>query len=250
MRRQGAEMLEYGEYLLSRVRNMLERLQRGIIVSAQATHGEPLNQPEYLCALAESALNGGACGLRMAQVENIRYFKQRHPEIPVIGITKPEVIPANAYELVYITPAFSDVASLAPYCEIVALDATLRPRPNGEMLDEIVRRAREDFPDLWLMADIATLPEGLNAARLGFDLISTTLSGYTAETRHTVQAGPDFELLSALVKQCNTPVVLEGRVWEPSEVRRAFDLGAYAVVIGSAVTRPQEITRRFVRASE
>jgi N-acylglucosamine-6-phosphate 2-epimerase len=98
------------------------------------------------------------------------------------------------------------------------------------------------------MADVATLEEGLNAARLGFDLISTTLSGYTEETRHSVSGGPDFALLEALVSRVATPIILEGRVWEPSEVARAFELGAYAVVIGSAVTRPHEITRRFVQA--
>lgn len=229
---------------------MLERLKRGIIVSAQAAHGEPLDKPEYLCALAESALNGGACAVRMAQEDNIQYFKQRHPTIPMIGITKPEVIPANAHELVYITPTFSDVASLATCCDIVALDATMRPRPNGEMLDDIVSKVREQYPNLLLMADIATLEEGLNAEKLGFDLISTTLSGYTLESRHTLHTGPDFDLLKALVQQCRTPIIMEGRLWEPAEVSRAFDLGAYAVVIGSAVTRPHEITRRFVRAAE
>lgn len=229
---------------------MLERLKRGIIISAQAAHGEPLNKPEYLCALAESALNGGACAVRMAQGENIQYFKRRHPDVPVIGITKPEVIPPNAHELVYITPTFADVASLADCCDIVALDATMRPRPNGEALEEIVGNARTQYPNLLLMADIATLDEGLNADRLGIDLISTTLSGYTGESRHTLHTGPDFALLEALVQQCEAPIILEGRVWEPAEVTRAFDLGAYAVVIGSAVTRPHEITRRFVQAAK
>lgn len=231
---------------------ILEKLRGGVVVSVQAAHGEPLDKPEYLCALAESALNGGACGVRMAQVDNISYFRQAHPEVPVIGITKPEIIPANAYELVYITPTLSDVQALAGCCDIVALDATMRPRPGGQSLSEIVAQARQSNPDIVLMADVATLEEGLNAAHLNFDLLSTTLSGYTSETHDALgkgSGGPDFELLAALVRETQVPVILEGRVWEPAEVTRAFELGAFAVVIGSAVTRPHEITRRFVKAA-
>lgn len=228
--------------------DILKKLERGIIVSAQAAHGEPLDKPEHLCALAESALNGGACAVRMAQGDNIRYFKQRHPDVPVIGITKPDIIPSNAHELVYITPTLHDVETLAICCDIVALDATLRPRPNGEKLDWIVEQARKAYPELVLMADVANLAEGIHAEKLGFDLISTTLSGYTVESRHTLHQGPDFDLLAQLVKHTKTPVIMEGRVWHPEEVAKAFELGAYAVVIGSAVTRPHEITRRFVQA--
>lgn len=230
------------------MRKIISQLKNGIIVSAQAAKGEPLDKPEYLCALAESALNGGACAIRMAQPYNIRYFKDRHPDVPVIGITKPDVIPTNAHELVYITPGFQDVKALAAHCDIVALDATFRPRPGGETLESIVQASREAWPELALMADAATLEEGLNASRLGFDLISTTLSGYTVESRGALSGGPDFALLEALVQHTPIPIILEGRVWEPEEVSRAFDLGAYAVVIGSAVTRPHEITRRFVHA--
>ena len=235
--------------------NVLETLRGGVVVSVQAAHGEPLDKPEYLCVLAESALNGGACAVRMAQVDNIRYFKQAHPDVVVMGITKPEIIPENAVELVYITPTLADVQALADCCDVVALDATLRHRPGGQSLAEIVTLARQSHPNLVLMADVATLAEGLNAANLGFDLLSTTLSGYTLESReahsHNGKGldGPDFDLLAALVRDTQVPVILEGRVWEPAEVTRAFELGAFAVVIGSAVTRPHEITRRFVRAA-
>lgn len=237
-----------GKGCIAAMAYILQKIQQGVVVSVQAAHGEPLDRPEILCALAESALLGGACGVRMAQASNIRPFRQRHPDVPVMGITKPEVIPPNAHELVYITPTFSDVASLAACCDVVALDATLRPRPGGETLAEIVEKSRRAYPHLLLMADVATLEEGLHADRLGFDLISTTLSGYTAETRQAGLTGPDFDLLEALARQCQARVILEGRVWEPAEVSRAFALGAHAVVIGSAVTRPHEITRRFVHA--
>lgn len=227
---------------------VLQKIRHGIVVSAQASQGEPLNQPDYLCAMAESALNGGACGLRMAQLENLRYFRTRHPEVPLIGITKPEKIPANAHELIYITPTFEAVASIAKDCDIVALDATLRPRVPTESLADIVEKARRQFPNLLLMADIATLEDAQNAENLGFDLIGTTLSGYTSETLERQKQGPDFELLANLIRHCKTPVIMEGRLWEPAEVGNAFALGAFSVVIGSAVTRPHEITRRFVRA--
>lgn len=227
---------------------VLLSLRRGLIVSSQATHGEPLNRPELLCALAESALQGGACGIRMAQPDNLCYFRERYPDIPLIGITKPDVIPANAAELVYITPTLSDVASIAPHCDIVAMDATLRPRTQGETLAFIVAETRRRFPGKLLMADVATLAEGMHAERLGFDLIGTTLSGYTSETLDEKTPGPNFALLEALTQTLKTPVILEGRVWEPDDIRQAFAKGAYAAVVGSAVTRPHEITRRFVQA--
>jgi N-acylglucosamine-6-phosphate 2-epimerase len=229
--------------------NCLELLRGGVVVSVQASQGEPLDRPEILCALAESALNGGACAVRMAQPGNMQFFRRRHPQVPLIGITKPERIPENAHNLVYITPGFADVQSIAGCCDIVALDATLRPRPSGETLAEIVAQTRAAYPNLLLMADVSTPKEGLNAQTLGFDLIGTTLSGYTAETLSRKDQGPDFELLEGLVAVVDIPVIMEGRLWEPSEVAKAIALGAFAVVIGSAVTRPHEITRRFVQAA-
>ena len=227
---------------------VLERIRNGIIVSVQASHGEPLSRPEFLLAMAESALAGGACGVRMADRENIGLFRKHHHSVPLIGITKPAKIPANAHELVYITPTFADVEEIAVDCDIVALDATRRPRPDGQPLEALVEKIRAEYPALLLMADIATLEEALNAEQLGFDLISTTLSGYTTESLDRKAAGPDFELLAAIAEQTHVPVIMEGRLWEPAEVSRAFAAGAFAAVIGSAVTRPHEITRRFVAA--
>jgi N-acylglucosamine-6-phosphate 2-epimerase len=230
-------------------KSILQKLSKTIIVSVQADSDEPLNSPEILGALALSVLSGGAQCLRMANPENIAYIKKLRPDVPVIGITKPHQIPVNYHELVYITPMFNAVKSLAGVgTDIVAMDATLRARPQGETLANIVAQCRKELPDLLLMADIATVQEGLHAAELGFDLISTTLSGYTQDTLEKAKNGPDFDLLSALVKQISVPIVMEGRVWEPEEVTKAFHLGAYAVVIGSAITRPHHITRRFLQA--
>lgn len=237
------------ERVVRKMASSLEALRGGVVVSVQAAQGEPLDRPEILCALAESALRGGACAVRMAQPDNMRYFKRQHPQVPVIGITKPHQIPENAHEMVYITPGLVDVQSIAGCCDIVALDATRRPRPSGETLAEIVAQARAAYPDLLLMADVATLEEGLNAQALGFDVIGTTLSGYTTGTLARKDQGPDFELLQRLLAAVEIPVIMEGRLWEPAEVAKAFSLGAFAVVIGSAVTRPHEITRRFVEAA-
>jgi N-acylglucosamine-6-phosphate 2-epimerase len=228
---------------------MLDALRHGVIVSVQADAGEPFYPPEAIGLMAQSVLNGGACALRVANPENVRYLKEHFPDVPLIAITKPKAIPENYRQLVYITPGWEDITALHQAgADIVALDATMRPRPDGVTLDEIVSQCRSAFPTLRLMADVATLEDGLNAARLGFDLISTTLSGYTEETWRTAGKGPDFDLLARLVQQTASPIILEGRIWEPADVTRAFDLGAFAVVIGSAITRPHLITQRFCEA--
>lgn len=229
---------------------VLARLARGVIVSVQAAEGEPLYNDTCILAMAQSAVMGGARGLRVAGASHVGLMKSAMPEIPVIAITKPKVIPPNAHELVYITPTVSDVMSLIESgADIIAMDATLRTRPGGETLADLVQAAREASPSTLLMADIATAVEAQNADALGFDLISTTLSGYTIETLEKSKTdAPDYALLETLCQSLKTPVILEGRVWEPSQLKHGFDLGAYAAVVGSAITRPQLITRRFVEA--
>lgn len=230
--------------------DILRKLRYGIVASVQASAGEPLNSPEILAAIADSTIRGGAVGVRLANVDNIQAFKRRCPDIPVIGITKPPAIPENSDEIVYITPTCNDAALLAEAgADIVAMDATTRQRPGGESLSETVHQLKRDYPDLLLMADISKDSEGTAADRVGFDLISTTLSGYTTNTKNKLLKGPDFELLAQLAQSVSTPVILEGRLWDPKEVRKAFAWGAYAVVIGSAISRPHEITRRFVQAT-
>lgn len=230
--------------------NVLITLHHQVIASVQASQGEPLNKPECILAMAMSCIMGGAAGVRLANPENIEIVKQYMPEVPVIGITKPPHPLLDPEHHVYITPSLWTAETVAQAgADIVAMDATLRPRPTGESLKEIVACLRDRFPQVLLMADTATEADADAAADLGFDLISTTLSGYTAETRHKAETdAPDFDLLAALTKKLQIPVILEGRVWHPEEVSRAFDLGAYAVVIGSAITRPQLITKRFVNA--
>jgi N-acylglucosamine-6-phosphate 2-epimerase len=222
-----------------------------VIVSVQAESIEPFGNFVCLLAMAQSVVNGGAHGLRLANPENIRHIKQHLPDMPVIGITKPTVLPDDPAGHVYITPTLKDaMAVIDAGADIVAMDATDRPRPHNQTLAQVVAAIRQQAPDVPLMADVAMLKEGQHAADLGFDLMGTTLSGYTTETLERAKTGePDFELLCALVQCVSVPVILEGRIWEPTHVRRAFDHGAHAVVIGSAITRPQLITQRFVGAA-
>jgi N-acylglucosamine-6-phosphate 2-epimerase len=227
----------------------LDKLHKGIVVSVQADEGEPLYPAEMICRLCRSVVLGGAVGLRLASPENVRLVKQTLSGIPIIAITKPKTTPSNAKSIVYITPTWEDIVSLHQAgADIIAMDATSRPRPNGDTVKSLVERSRAAYPELLLMADISTLEEGKYAESLGFDLISTTLSGYTEETVNQNTDEPDFELLKVLTQTLKKPVILEGRVWEPVHVKQAMDLGAFSVVIGSAITRPHLITQRFCQA--
>jgi N-acylglucosamine-6-phosphate 2-epimerase len=222
-------------------------LKNSIIVSVQADEGEPLNTPEILCALAQSALLGGAHGLRLANIENIAYIRAMLTAVPIIGITKPALPPKTPVEWAYITPTYTDMVSIAEAgADIIALDATHCTR--SESVASMVQRFRKSHPEHCLMADISTLEEAHEAKKLGFDYIGTTLAGYTKQTAHLKTDQPDFELLDKIVQQTQSRVICEGRIWEPAHCKQAFTLGAYAVVIGSAITRPHQITARFVRA--
>lgn len=223
--------------------DIINRLKNMVVVSCQAMPSEPLYLEKCMAAMMKSVVKGGAGGLRVAGARDVENAKRLF-DIPVVGLTKPDVIPANWQEIVYITPTVKDVLELINAgADIVAFDGTSRPRPNGDTLEDLIKYIR--INKRISMADISTVEEGVNAANAGADMLSTTLSGYTQFSQNRPE-GPDFELLEQLVKETNKPVVLEGRIWEPEEVDKAFELGAHCVVIGSAITRPQLITKRFV----
>lgn len=220
---------------------ILDKLKNKVIVSVQAMPDEPLYKEECIIAMMQSVVNGGAQGLRVAGSRDVKNAKKLF-DVPVIGLTKPDKLPENWQEVVYITPTLNEVNELIDAgADIIAFDGTSRPRecPLEDMIARIKSAGKLS------MADIATFEEGLNCEKLGVDIVSTTLSGYTAETK-TNSDEPDFELLEKLVKNTKLPVILEGRIWEPHQVKKAFELGAHAVVIGSAITRPQLITKRFI----
>ena len=148
----------------------------------------------------------------------------------------------------YITPTFEDARQIAEAgADIIALDGTSRKRPE-EHLEKIIYRIKKEL-NKPVIADVSTIEEGLICALLGADIVSTTLSGYTSYTLSKNTGEPDFELLEKLIKNLNCPVILEGRIWTSEHVKKAFKLGAYAVVIGSAITRPEVITKRFVEST-
>lgn len=219
----------------------IEKLKNQVIISVQAMPNEPLYKEEVLIAMMQSVINGGAKGLRLAGARDVKNAKKLF-DVPVIGLTKPDKLPDNWKEVVYITPTLKEVDELIEAgADIIATDATNRPRPK-ESLEEIISYIKSK--NKLAMADISTFEEGVKARNMGFDVISTTLSGYTQNSRQDL-IGPDFDLLEKLTNELDCPVILEGRIWEPKEVDKAFELGAYSVVIGSSVTRPQLITKRF-----
>ncbi len=224
--------------------NVLEKIKGTVVVSVQSMPSEPLYHEKCMAAMMKSVLNGGAGGLRVAGIRDIANAK-KISNVPVIGITKPDKIPANYKEIVYITPTVNDVRDVINAgADIVAFDGTQRKRPNDDKLKDLIKYIH--IKNKVAMADISTVDEGLLAQDAGADVLSTTLAGYTTESLSSPQNEPDFKLLEELVKQAKLPVILEGRIWTPEQVDRAFELGAHSVVIGSAITRPQLITKRFV----
>jgi N-acylglucosamine-6-phosphate 2-epimerase len=230
----------------------INRLAGGLIASCQASSGEPLCAPTHILALSLSAIAGGAIGLRLEGADNILAVKESPllpVNFPVVGLIKSPLIPADErLSRAYITSTFAEAESIATAgADIVALDATGRERPDGLSLPEMIRRIHDELSKpVW--ADVATFREGVEAAEAGADIVSTTLFGYTKETSSPVEQGPALELLAKLAESLTIPIILEGRVWHPHEVTEAFERGAFAVVVGSAITRPTLITERFVRA--
>ena len=222
----------------------LEKLKNEIIVSIQAMPNEPLYDENCILAFAKSVVNlGGANAVRLAGSRDIKNVKKEFPNVTVIGITKPAKIPENYKELVYITPTIEDCKKVIEAgADVVALDGTLRPRPNNEKLEDLVSYIKSK--NKLAMADIATFKEAKNAFELGFDIVSTTLSGYTKETENLPDC-PDFALVQKIKENLNIFTILEGKIWEKADIKKAFETGADAVVVGSAITRPQLIYKRF-----
>ncbi|EOI3528568.1 N-acetylmannosamine-6-phosphate 2-epimerase [Cronobacter dublinensis] len=223
---------------------MLEQIKGKLVVSCQALENEPLHSPFIMGRMALAAAQGGAAGIRANSVADIAAIKQQ-VSLPVIGIIKRDY-PGSE---VFITATMREVTELmraAP--EMIALDATARARPDGETLEQLVWRIRRDFPEVLLMADISDVDEAVAADALGFDCVGTTLYGYTAPTRGHRLPENDFALLKDVLAAVALPVIAEGNVDTPERAARCLSLGAHAVVVGGAITRPQQITRRFTDA--
>ncbi|AJO21565.1 N-acetylmannosamine-6-phosphate 2-epimerase [Weizmannia coagulans] len=219
---------------------MFDMVKGKLIVSCQALEDEPLHSPFIMSKMALAAKEGGAAGIRANSAEDIRAIKAE-TGLPVIGIVKRDYEGSE----VYITPTKKEIDELlAVKPDMIALDATGRKRPGGETLSGLIGYIHE--AGLPVMADISTEEEGLQAARLGADCVSTTLSGYTSYSPK--QGEPDFALLKKLVDALTIPVFAEGHIDTPAEAKKALEFGAFAVVVGSAITRPQLITKKFAEA--
>ncbi|GAA0071013.1 N-acetylmannosamine-6-phosphate 2-epimerase [Clostridium sardiniense] len=216
---------------------MLDGLKGNLIVSCQALADEPLHSSFIMGRMAIAAKEGGAVAIRAQGVSDINEIK-KVAKLPIIGIIKRVY---NDSEI-YITPTIKEVDELLETeCEMIALDATKRKRPNNENIQDLVDAIHEKGK--LAMADVSTLEEGIEAEKIGFDCISTTLSGYTAYSKQSNKV--DFELLEELIKTVKIPVICEGKINTPEELKKAFELGAYSAVVGGAITRPQQITKRF-----
>ncbi|MFQ1743824.1 N-acetylmannosamine-6-phosphate 2-epimerase [Aeromonas veronii] len=223
---------------------MLNQIKGKLIVSCQALEDEPLHSDFIMGKMALAAARGGASAIRANSVVDIKAIKQE-VSLPVIGILKRDYPGSD----VYITATMQEVDELmAAAPEMIALDATFHQRPDGLTLAQMVEAIRAHYPELLLMADIATVEEARHAEELGFDCIGTTLHGYTAETRGHKLYDNNFAFLRSVLEAVNKPVIAEGNVNTPQMAARSLQLGAHAVVVGGAITRPQQITERFIDA--
>lgn len=210
------------------MKTVLDSLKGKLIVSCQALENEPLHSPFIMSRMALAAAQGGAVGIRANSVVDIRAIKES-VALPIIGIIKRDYPGSD----VFITATMKEVDELMTVePEIIALDATARPRPGGQTLDALVMQIRARYPSVLLMADIASVDEAVAAERLGFDCVGTTLYGYTAETRGHVLADNDCGFLREVLAAVSLPVVAEGNVDTPERAAHCLALGAHTVVVG------------------
>lgn len=218
-------------------------LSKGLIVSCQALENEPLHSSFIMGRMAVAARQGGAVGIRANSAEDIKEIKTQ-VDLPVIGIVKRDYPDSK----VYITPTMKEIEELVGAgSDIIAMDATKDIRPGGLELPELMNQIKAKYPEQLLMADISTVEEAVKAEELGFDLIGTTLIGYTDSTAGQKMYDNDFELLKNVLEAVKSPVVAEGNVLTPEMAKRCLEVGVYCVVVGGAITRPQQITERFVK---
>lgn len=222
---------------------LFNKLKGGLIVSCQALPNEPLYQSEggIMKLMAKAAENAGAKGIRAQGVVDIKQIKE-YVDLPVIGIIKKEY--PNFEQFITVTMDEID-ALMAVGSDIIALDCTLRPRGDQKTLEQFITEIKTKYPNIVLMADIATLEEAIYAEKIGIDCVGTTLNGYTSYTKAITEF--DAELVRKIVENVSIPVIAEGKIHTPQQAKLALECGAHCVVVGGAITRPQEIATRFIK---
>lgn len=222
-----------------------DQIGRGIIVSCQLDETEPLHSPQHCALFAQAAEAGGAVAVRGEGIQNIQEIRAT-TRIPLIGCTR------AAYDdgWMLVTPDMPAVDQLVRLgVDVIALDATSRVRPNGLDGTRFVAEVRKRYPDQHILADISTFEEGVRAADVGASAVSTVLCGRTKETyEHSLSVSPNLDLVYKLATTIGIPVLAEGFIWSPADAAQSMESGAYAVVVGGAITRPRVITQLFVSA--
>lgn len=225
---------------------LFDRVKGRVIVSCQAVPGEPLyvEEKSIMYLMARAAKRAGTPMIRTSSIRDVVAIKEE-TGLPVIGLIK---INYPGFES-YITPTMKEVDELVEAgSDIIALDCTDLKRGDGKTIEEFITEVRKKYPDQILMADISTYEEGIRAWKLGMDLVGTTMSGYTPQS--VKLDGPDYELVKKLSETVDIPVIGEGRVHSPEDAVKMLEAGAFAVVVGGAITRPLEIATRFIKAVE
>ena len=219
-----------------------DKLNKGLIVSCQALDDEPLHSSFIMGRMALAAKIAGAKGIRANTVSDIKEIK-KNVDLPIIGIIKKDYDNSE----IYITPTIDEIDALVKEgVEIIATDATNMKRPKNEGLEDFYREIREKHPDIKLMADCSTVEEAVFADKLGFDYIGTTLVGYTPQSKGDQIDADDFRIIREIIEKCDHPVIAEGNIDNPEKAKRVLELGAFTVVVGGAITRPQNIAKKFV----
>ena len=225
---------------------MNEKLKNGLIVSCQALEDEPLHSSFIMGRMALAAKMAGAVGIRANTVSDIKEIK-KNVDLPIIGIIKKDYDNSE----VYITPTMDEIDELvAEGVEIIATDGTNSKRPKNEGLEDFYKEIRKKYPHIKLMADCSTVEEAIRADKLGFDYIGTTLVGYTDQSKNDKIDADDFKILREIIEKCDHPVIAEGNIDSPEKAKRVLELGALTVVVGGAITRPQNIAKKFVDCIE
>lgn len=223
---------------------ILNLIKDSMIISCQALPGEPLyvEDKSIMYLMARAAKMAGTKCIRTNSVRDVIAIKEE-TSLPVIGLIKQQY---EGYES-YITPTMKEIDDLIEAeADVIAIDATLRKRGDGKSINEFIAEIKAKYPDIVLMADISNYEEGINAEKCGVDLVSTTMSGYTSYTEKT--EGPDFKLVKRLAEDLSIPVIAEGRIHTPDDAKEMLNIGAYAIVVGGAITRPLEIANRFMNS--
>ena len=219
---------------------ILQPLEGQLIVSAQAYPGEPMRDPRTMDQVARACVEGGAAGIRAQGIADLELICNS-VDVPVIGLWK------DGHDGVFITPTLEHALAVAATgAQIVALDGTRRPRPDGRSFAQTVKEFKQQYPQALVMADCGSFEDAVAAQEGGADVVGTTLAGYTGERPKT--DGPDLELAAQIAQAVDLPLIVEGRIHTPEQARAALDAGAFAVVVGTAITHPTTITSWFVDA--